>query len=153
MRLHTRRLLAAFGALLAASHLVITTPAQAMPLPDVVAAIADSGGRYQPGAASLSAADCSGLVSVAQTLATGQPVRRLGNTHTMLAGQWPDAIPGASRDDRFVVGVNPGHMVARVNGVRIEATCCGAPFKIGPEAASPFAPQFQQYRIDEAVLR
>lgn len=150
----TRRLivLVALGALIAAG-VKVSSHAEAMPLPEVVATIADSGGHYQPGGASLHAADCSGLVSVAQTLAMGESPRRLGNTHTLLAGGWPHAIPGATRDDAFVIGVNETHMVARVNGVRIEATCCGQPFRVGPAATSPFAPQFTQYRIDEAVLR
>ncbi|MCH9731659.1 MAG: hypothetical protein K0U84_18615 [Actinomycetia bacterium] len=132
--------------------LTLNPRAGAMPLPEVVSTIAESGGHYRPGGASLAGADCSGLVSVAQSLAMGEPVRRLGSTHTLLAGAWPHAIPGATRDDRFVIGVNPQHMVARVGGVRIEATCCGRPFKVGPSAASPFDPQFTQYRIDEAVL-
>lgn len=153
MRLYSRRLLAVFGVLIAASWLVLSPRAEAMALPDVVAAIAESGGRYQPGGASLVGADCSGLVSVAQSLAMGEEPRRLGSTHTLLAGRWPHAIPGATRDDLFVIGVNEGHMVARVGGVRVEATCCGRPFRVGPSAKSPFDPQFQQYRIDEAVLR
>lgn len=153
MTTYSRRLLATFGALLAAAYLVISPRAEAMPLPEVVATIADSGGHYRYGGASLAGADCSGLVSIAQTLAMGEQPHRLGNTESMLAGQWPHAIPGASPDDAFIIGVNASHMVAKVGGVRIEATCCGQPFKVGPAATSPFAPQFQQYRIDEAVLR
>lgn len=109
-------------------------------------------GHYEWGAASLQAADCSGLVSVAQSLAMGQPPRRLGDTGTLLAGHWPYAVRGAPADSLFVIGVNPGHMVARVGGVNIESRQAGEAWRIGPTATSPFAPQFVQYHIDRRVL-
>jgi hypothetical protein len=82
----------------------------------------------------------------------GQPIHRLGNTHSLWAGAWPHAIPGAVEGDRFIIGGNSDHMVARIDGVGIEATTSGQPFKIGPEARSPFAPEFRQYHVDPAVL-
>jgi hypothetical protein len=115
-------------------------------------AITTSGGHYVRASATIGAADCSGLVSVAQSLAMGQPPHRLGNTTSLLAGQWPNAIPGATPDDTFIIGVNPGHMVARVQGVDIESRSSGEPFRIGADAASPFDPQFRQYHIDPLVI-
>lgn len=142
--------LAAFGALLAAG-IQVATPADAAPLDQVVATIRDAGGRYQPGSATLAGADCSGLVSVAQSLAMGQPPQRLGNTHSLLAGQWPHAIRGASESDRFIIGADTGHMSAKIGGVRIEATCCGRPFLVGAQARSPFTfPHV--FHIDPGVL-
>lgn len=114
--------------------------------------IESSGGHYVRASASLQAADCSGLVSVAQTLAMGQPPHRLGNTNSLLAGQWPHAILGATPDDEFVIGVNPGHMLARIQGVNIESRSSGEPFRIGADAASPFDPQFRRYHIDPLVI-
>lgn len=143
-----RRLLVCtlFGAVTVAG--VDTADAQ---LGHVVETLRSAGGVYVSGGASLHGADCSGLVSVAQSLAMGQPPRRLGSTHTLLAGQWPHAIPGATPDHVFVIGADRGHMSARVGGVNVEATCCGRPFLIGPEARSPFTfPHV--YHINEEVL-
>lgn len=123
-----------------------------MPLTDVVSTIRDSGGRYVAARASLQASDCSGLVSVAQSLAMGVPIQRFGSTRTILAGQWPHAIPGAVESDRFVIGANSRHMVARIDGVNIEATTSGQPFKVGPDARSPFSPEFRQWHLDSSVL-
>jgi hypothetical protein len=150
----TRRLLTltALGALLAAG-IQVAAPADAMPLDRVVTTIRDAGGHYRSASASLSGADCSGLVSVAQSLATGQPVRRLGNTRSMLAGQWPGVIRGASQDDVFVIGVSPTHMTARIQGVNLEARQSGEAFRFGPRAASPWHPQFvAQFHVDERLL-
>ncbi len=152
----TRRHLALIGVggLLALCVTVAHSPdAQGMALPAVVASVRDSRGVYVTGGASLAGADCSGLVSVAQSLAMGEPIRRLGSTHTLLAGRWPHAIRGASPDDLFVIGVSPTHMVAQIEGTRIEARSPGQPFLIGDAAASPWDHQFvAQYRIDPAVL-
>lgn len=153
----TRRQLALItcGALLAAGGLTVCRlpAAEAMALPAVVATVRDSGGRYVAGGASLSGADCSGLVSVVQSLAMGEPPHRLGNTHTLLAGRWPHAIPGASPDDVFIIGVSPTHMVVSVQGVRIEARSAGQPFLIGDAAASPFDRQFiRQYHLPAELL-
>lgn len=146
-------ILAVCGALIAAAGLSVA-PAEASPLNHAVAAIQSSGGRYVWGEASLHAADCSGLVSVAQTLAMGLPPHRLGSTHTLLSGQWPHAEPGANPGDLFVIGANEHHMVAQVDGVNIEARRAGQPFRVGPEAASPFDPKFtHRYHINAAILR
>ena len=118
----------------------------------VLDAIRHSGGVYVWAAASLSAADCSGLVSVAQSLAMGQKPHRLGNTKSLLAGQWPGAIRGAKPGDRFIIGVNQGHMVAQIDGVNIESRSRGMPYLIGPAARSPFSPEFTLYHIDEKLL-
>lgn len=148
----TRRLsaLVAVGAMLAAG-IKAAAPAAALPLDQVVATIRDAKGHYRFGAASLSAADCSGLVSVAQSLAMGKPLRRWGDTRSLLAGRWPHAIPGADPRHRFVIGGDHQHMSAAINGVAIEATCCGLPFRIGADARSPFTfPHV--FHIDEKVL-
>lgn len=144
------KLIAALSALMIC--LVSAPPADATPLDDVVSTIEQSGGRYVAGGASLAGSDCSGLVSVAQSLAMGQAPHRLGNTHSLLAGQWPGAIPGASPDDVFVIGTSPSHMVARIEGVGIEST--SGRFRVGDEATSPWAPQFtRQYHIDVSLIR
>ena len=118
---------------------------------DVVSTIANSHGHYAWAQASLQAADCSGLVSVAQTLAMGEQPHRLGDTRTLLAGQWPGAIRGATPDDSFVIGSSPTHMVARINGVNVESR--GGPYRIGDDAASPWDRQFtEQYHIDPGLL-
>lgn len=140
------------GALIAAGF-IYPTRANANPLAFVVDTLRSAGGHYRSASASLTAADCSGLVSVAQSLAMGQAPRRLGSTSTILAGRWPHAIRGAAPGDPFIIGVNSGHMVAQVGGVSIEATTSGRPFLIGPPATSVWAPQFTQYRIDPKVLR
>lgn len=114
--------------------------------------ISSSGGHYVSASASTSAADCSGLVSVAQSLAMGIPPHRLGNTTSLLAGQWPHAIPGATPSDLFVIGVNSRHMVAMVDGVNIESRSSGEPFRVGADATSPFDSQFRQYHVDPLVI-
>lgn len=131
---------------------VFAPSVKAMGLGDVISTIRDARGRYVPAGASLAGADCSGLVSVAQSLAMGVPIHRFGSTRTILAGAWPHAIPGATEDDRFVIGANSRHMVARIDGTNIEATTSGQPFKIGPDARSPFSPEFSLWHLDEAVL-
>jgi len=144
----TRRLLVCtlFGAVTVAG--VDTADAQ---LGHVVETLRSAGGVYVAGGASLHGADCSGLVSVAQSLAMGQPLRRWGDTRSLLAGRWPHAIRGAQPTDRFVIGADAGHMSAAVDGVNIEATCCGRPFLVGAQARSPFSfPHV--FHLDEAVL-
>lgn len=118
----------------------------------VLDTIRHSGGVYVWAGASLSAADCSGLVSVAQSLAMGQKPHRLGDTHSLLAGLWPGAIRGAKPGDRFIIGVNQSHMVAQIDGVNIESRSRGMPFLIGDKARSPFSPEFVQFHIDEHLL-
>lgn len=150
----TNRLLALvlFGGMLAAG-MQLAPRAEAMPLRDVISTIQNSGGRYVAAGATLRGSDCSGLVSVAQTLATGAPVRRLGSTRTLLAGQWPGVIPGASAGDRFIIAANRSHMVASIDGVGIEATTSGQPYKIGPAASSVWDPKYSvRVHIDSALL-
>lgn len=147
-----RRLLAiAFLSALSVMGIKVAAPAAAMPLDQVVSTIRDAGGHYQRGAASLTAADCSGLVSVAQSLAMGGKPKRLGNTHSLLAGQWPHVVRGANPGDRFIIGASRSHMSAQIDGTRIEATCCGRPFKVGPAARDPFTYP-HVFHVDEAVL-
>lgn len=145
--------LVAFGWLLLAG-IVVATPADATAGVDrALTAIRASGGHYARGGASLQAADCSGLVSVAQSIAMGQAPRRLGDTRSLLAGSWPGAIPGAQPSDVFVIGTNRGHMVASIRGVNIEARQSGERFRVGADAASPFDAQFtHRYRIDARLL-
>jgi len=120
---------------------------------DVIAQIQNDDGVYVPGAATLVAADCSGLVSVAQSLAMGQAPHRLGNTSSLLAGRWPGVIPGASPGDEFVIATSPTHMVASIHGVNIEARQSGEHFRVGPAAASPWDRQFtRRYHVDPALL-
>lgn len=139
------------GGLLTAG-LKVAPIASAMPLSQVISTIRDANGHYSWASASLQAADCSGLVSVAQSLATGQPVHRLGDTHTLLAGGWPDAIPGAAQDDLFIIAANSGHMVAQIGGVGIEAKTRGTPWAIGADATSVWAPQFRRWHIRPDML-
>lgn len=133
---------------------ITAAPARAaMPLREVVETIANSGGRYRSGGASLAGSDCSGLVSVAQSLATGAPIHRYGNTTSLLAGQWADLIPGAVPADMFIVATNASHMTAQVGGVGIESRSSGQPYRIGGSAASVFDPKFTRiYHVDERLL-
>lgn len=143
--------LAWFGALLCAATSFVVPLAHAEPR--VVTMLREAGGRYVFAAASMTAADCSGLVSVVQSLATGQPIRRLGDTSTFMAGRWPGIVYGATPGDRFVIGANHGHMVARIDGVNIEATTSGQPFRFGADAASPFDARFtRRAHIDPVFL-
>jgi hypothetical protein len=144
---------AVFGALLAAAGLTITRAHAESPLDQVVGTLRAAHGHYEPRSASLTAADCSGLVSVAQTLAMGQAPHRLGNTASLLAGRWPGAIPGATPADEFVIGTNSAHMAASLDGVNVEARQSGEQFRVGADAASPFDRQFtRQYHIDPTLL-
>jgi hypothetical protein len=148
----TRRLLVLIflGGLLAGATLQAPL-SRAMTLPQVISAIRDSGGHYRWASATLAAADCSGLVSVAQTLAMGQQPHRLGDTHTLFAGQWPDVIDGASPDDAFIIAANPSHMMASIQGIGIEATTSGRPYLVG--ASSVWDPRFtKRVHVDEKML-
>lgn len=149
----TRRLLALmlFGGLLCGG-LKVAPAVRAVPLPEVISMIQNSGGRYVYANASLKAADCSGLVSVAQSLAMGQQPHRLGDTSTLFAGRWPNAIPGASPDDVFIIGATRGHMVAQIQGVGIESSTSGAPFRVGVAARSVWSPGLTLWHVDPVVL-
>lgn len=136
-----------------APAIVLAQRAEAEPLSQVVSIIQNAGGHYVRGAASLTAADCSGLVSVAQSLAMGVPIHRFGDTISLLNGQWANTIRGASPDDAFIIAANRGHMVAAINGVGIEATTSGQPFKVGGQAASVWSGQFSaRFHVDQTVL-
>jgi cell wall-associated NlpC family hydrolase len=150
----TRRLLTlVFMGGLLVGGLKVAPPARAMPLDQVVAAIQGSGGRYVWAGASLAGADCSGLVSVAQSLATGQPPHRLGDTSTLLAGRWPNAVAGAEPNDRFIIAANGSHMVAQIDGVGIESTTRGQPYRVGSAASSVWDRRYTaRYHVDPAVL-
>lgn len=139
--------------LFASASAPLAPSARADRLDDVLAQLESSGGRYVRAGASMTAADCSGLVSVAQSLAMGVPIHRFGSTGTILAGNWPYAIPGASPGDRFVIGANSAHMVAEIDGVAVEASTSGQPFRFGPAAQSPWSPQFRRFHLDPAVLQ
>lgn len=139
------------GAVVAA--LVLTPPAHAVDSgPDrALAAVRSSGGHYRTASASLLASDCSGLVSVAQSIAMGRPIRRLGDTRSLLAGRWPGAIPGATPDDVFIIAASSTHMVAVINGVGIEARQSGEAYRVGADAASPWSLP-RQFHIDPALI-
>ena len=141
--------------IIALTTLAITTAPQAhaeVGPQAALAAIEASGGHYVWSAASLAAADCSGLVSIALSISEGQPPHRIGDTRSLLAGRWPGMIRGASPGDAFIVGVNPSHMVAQVNGVNIEARTSGQPFLVGEAARSPWSPEFTVWHADPAIL-
>lgn len=148
-----RRLLVTLTSMACVLSLMMTTSgsATAAPLTSVVSQIQAANGVYRYGAASLPASDCSGLVSVAQSLAMNVPIKRWGHTASLLAGQWPYAIPGATPEDLFVIGVNRAHMSAAVGGVNIEST--GGGYRVGPQAKSPWDRQYiARYHIDPKVL-
>lgn len=82
----------------------------------------------------------------------GQAPHRLGDTHTLLAGGWPHAIPGAVPEDDFVIGGNSTHMVAAIRGVAIESRTSGMPFLVGSDASSPFSGSYKLWHVDPAAL-
>ncbi|MFC3850070.1 phage tail tape measure protein [Corynebacterium hansenii] len=98
---------------------------------------ATSGGPYVWGGTSKGGSDCSGYVGLWQIALQDLTPReqRLGTTHTLLNGGWPDLVPGT--DGLFIVGVNSQHMVAQLDGVNIESG--GNGMQVGAGVTSPHA--------------
>ncbi|OZF25215.1 phage tail tape measure protein, partial [Rhodococcus sp. 14-2496-1d] len=110
-----------------------------------------NGNPYGWGAATVSAADCSGWVAILQKAAMGQGESgRLGTTYSLLAGEWPGLVPGTTGP--FVVGTNEEHMAATVtnNGqsVNFESGGANGNMQMGGGAAGAFDAQFtNQYYL------
>lgn len=96
-----------------------------------------TGQAYQWGGASIGATDCSGEVGLWQVALQDLTPRdqRLGNTTSLLAGGWPDLVPGTA--GTFIVGTTSAHMVAQLDGTNIESG--GSGVQIGSGATSPFS--------------
>ncbi|OZF25194.1 phage tail tape measure protein, partial [Rhodococcus sp. 14-2496-1d] len=100
-----------------------------------------NGNPYGWGAASVSAADCSGWVAILQKAAMGQGESgRLGTTHSLLAGEWPGLVPGTTGP--FVVGTNEEHMAATIGGTNFESGGANGNMQMGGGAAGAFDAQF-----------
>lgn len=99
---------------------------------------------YVWGGTDMEGADCSGWVGDLQQVAMGtpDPTGRLGTTANVLDGSWPSFIPGASKDDLFVIGASNQHMVASILGVDMEERQSGETARIGTKAVSPWDSQF-----------
>lgn|GEM_PF-6429108 len=99
---------------------------------------------YVWGGTDMEGADCSGWVGDLQQVAMGtpDPTGRLGTTANVLDGSWPSFIPGASKDDLFVIGASSQHMVASILGVDMEERQSGETARIGTTAVSPWDSQF-----------
>ncbi|OZD75195.1 phage tail tape measure protein [Rhodococcus sp. 05-339-2] len=106
-----------------------------------------NGNPYGWGAASVSAADCSGWVAILQKAAMGQGESgRLGTTYSLLAGEWPGLVPGTTGP--FVVGTNEEHMAATIDGVNFESGGANGNMQMGGGAAGAFDAQFtNQYYL------
>lgn len=110
---------------------------------------------YVWGGAAADGADCSGWVGDLQQVAMGtpDPTARLGTTMDVLSGTWPAFIPGASRNDLFVIGASSEHMVASILGVNMEERQSGETARVGTVAASPWDSQFTTVgHIDPSVF-
>ncbi|WP_009473877.1 phage tail tape measure protein [Rhodococcus sp. JVH1] len=86
---------------------------------------------YSLGGASFSGADCSGFVAMLQRAARGEedPQGRLGTTYDLLAGSWPDLVPGTKGP--FVVGTSEEHMAATIYGTNYESGGSYGAAKVG----------------------
>ncbi|MDF3308708.1 phage tail tape measure protein [Rhodococcus sp. T2V] len=86
---------------------------------------------YVTGGASLAGADCSGFVAQLQRAARGEedPQGRLGTTYDLLAGSWPDLVPGTKGP--FVVGTSEEHMAATIFGTNYESGGSYGAAKVG----------------------
>ncbi|OXR46676.1 hypothetical protein B7C42_01651 [Nocardia cerradoensis] len=99
--------------------------------------------------------DCTGLIGDAIQIAQGvaNPTGRLGDTTSLLAGQWPHVLSGASSSDIFTIGANATHAAANILGTNIEARQTGERIRIGTDAVSPFDSQFTaQFHVDPSVF-
>ncbi|MFE3229344.1 phage tail tape measure protein [Nocardia sp. NPDC059228] len=95
--------------------------------------------------------DCTGLVGDAIQLAQGvaNPTGRLGDTTSMLAGQWPGLVRGASASDVFTIGANEAHAAMTILGTNMEARQTGEKIRYGSSAVGAFDPQFTaQFHVD-----
>ncbi|MCW2089464.1 UNVERIFIED_ORG: tape measure domain-containing protein [Rhodococcus erythropolis] len=98
--------------------------------------------------------DCSGAVGGAQQVAFGAsaPNGRVGTTHTALDGSWPHIVRGASQSDLFVLGVNRDHMVAKINGHRLESGGQSNSLQWDGYADDAFNSKFTQFHIPNEML-
>ncbi|MGW0052040.1 phage tail tape measure protein [Nocardia nova] len=99
--------------------------------------------------------DCTGLIGDAIQIAQGisNPTGRLGDTNSLLAGQWPHVLSGASSSDIFTIGANKDHAAANILGTNIEARQTGERIRIGADAVSPWDSQFTaQFHVDPSVF-
>ncbi|WP_306358702.1 MULTISPECIES: hypothetical protein [unclassified Nocardia] len=109
---------------------------------------------YLWGGASLNGVDCSGWVAMLQQVSTGvpNPTERFGSTDTMIAGKWPQVIPGADADDLFAIGTNRTHMAATILGVNVESAS-GVGARVGGPVGA-FDPSFtHQFHVDPTAFR
>jgi hypothetical protein len=99
--------------------------------------------------------DCTGLIGDAMQIAEGitNPTARVGDTTSMLAGQWPHLLSGASTSDIFAVGANKDHAAGTILGTNFEARQTGERIRIGSDAVSAWDPQFTaQWHLDPSVF-
>ncbi|MEV6258084.1 phage tail tape measure protein [Nocardia sp. NPDC051911] len=99
--------------------------------------------------------DCTGLIGDAIQIAQGaaNPTQRLGDTASLLAGQWPHVLSGASKSDVFAIGANADHAAATILGTNFEARQTGERIRYGSNAASAWDPQFTaQFHVDSGTF-
>ncbi|MFI5542100.1 transglycosylase SLT domain-containing protein, partial [Nocardia sp. NPDC051900] len=99
--------------------------------------------------------DCTGLIGDAIQIAQGiaNPTARLGDTTSLLAGQWPHVLSGASKSDVFAIGANAEHAAATILGTNIEARQSGERIRYGGDAVSAWDPQFTaQFHVDPGTF-
>ena len=104
-----------------------------------------AGARYLYGGHSREAADCSGFVGRGAWAAQGHDPDasgRMGNTTSLMAGQWPGFSRGINGP--FVIGVNSEHMAATVDDIPVESGGdVGGP-SVG-KGDGAFDPQFKEH--------
>lgn len=99
--------------------------------------------------------DCTGLIGDAIQIAQGvtNPTGRLGDTNSLIGGQWPHVLSGASSSDVFTIGANKDHAAANILGTNFEARQQGERIRIGSDAVGPFDSQFTwQGHLDPSVF-